>query len=316
MPEEPNSPDNATPADAASAFTDADWTDDNWTDDSSYETLEDPAVSPQTETSSTVDEWDSASLEWEDELTDPPEAVPQATTTQEALVWIQPTWRRLQRLWGRLIAGVRSRIPAAANLSDAGLSAILIGILVVLLIIFSGVRQPAVARNPAAPSPATALDQPSPVADLPAPLDSEAPPESVPSPTAPAPSAATSAAEPVVPIASDRIAQIQAQLTDSSILNAQRVIDSVEADLVNNRLTLVLNGDWYRLSEYDQTQLAQALMAQSKELSFADLQFQTAAGDLVARSPVVGHNMVILQHERPPAVPMPERPRYRITIDR
>jgi len=312
MPEDPNSPDNATPSEAAAEFTDADWTDDSWTDDSSYETLEGPETSPQTDSTDT-DEWDSASVEWEDELTDPPEPMPQATTTQEALAWIQPTWRRFQRLWGRLIAGVKSRIPAAASLSDAAISAILIGILAVLLIILNSVRQPTVASPQPVPLPATDLDQSAPVVDLP--LQPEADDQTAPElpQTAPTPAPGE---KPVEPIASDRIAQIQAQLTDSSILNAQRVVDSVEADLVNNRLTLVLNGDWYRLSEYDQTQLAQALMAQSEDLAFQDLQFQTTAGDLIARSPVVGHNMVILQRERPPEVPVPERPRYRITIDR
>ena len=114
----------------------------------------------------------------------------------------------------------------------------------------------------------------------------------------------------------DRIAKIQSQLTDSSILNAQRVVDSVQADFTRNQLTLIFNSDWYRLSDYDQTQLTQALMQQSQTLEFADIQCLTPEGDVLARSPVVGNSMVILQRERPPEVPEPERPRFRIMVDR
>jgi hypothetical protein len=119
-----------------------------------------------------------------------------------------------------------------------------------------------------------------------------------------------------VVVDSDRIAKIQSQLTDSSILNAQRVVDSVQADFQRNQLTLIFNGDWYRLSDYDQTQLTQALMQQSQDLEFEEIQCLTPDGELLARSPVVGSNMVILQRERPPEVPEPERPRFRIMVDR
>jgi hypothetical protein len=36
---------------------------------------------------------------------------------------------------------------------------------------------------------------------------------------------------------------------------------------------------------------------------------------LLARSPVVGDTMVILQRQPLPEVPQPERPRYRLLID-
>lgn len=311
MPEEPNLPDKPLSSDAASAFTDADWTEE-WTDDSAYESLEGVQEDEVGTTASSLDEWDEAAIAWEDDVNDPPETTPQPTTTQEALTWIQPVWRRWLRLWQRLITGVRNRIPAAAQLSNAALSAILVGILVVLLVLLNSVRQPSAARSKAA------VETPSPTGQDPSAAAPPAAPERAaqnpasPLTAVPAPVEAPAPA----PLVSDRIAKIQAQMTDNSILNAQRVIDSVQADLVNNRLTLVFNGDWYRLSDYDQTQLAQALMAQSQALSFADLQLQTSEGAVIGRSPVIGDHMVILQRERPPQVPVPERPRFRLMVDR
>lgn len=310
MPEAPNSSDNPTPPDESADFIDAEWT-----DDSSYQTLDESLKGEAQASFRSTDEWDEATLEWDDELTEPPEPTPQPTTTQEALSWIQPTWRRLKRLWQRLIAGVRRRIPAAAQLSDEVLSAILIGVLVILLSLLNGVRQPSAASPPpvTAPSSVEAPEE-NPSADAPTDaIDADSAGAAVAPPAAaPAPQGEPLAA----PAAGDRIADIQAQMTNNSILNAQRVIDSVQADFVNNRLTLSFNGDWYRLSKYDQTQLAQALMEQSQSLSFTDLQFLNAAGDLLARSPVIGDEMIILQREQPPEVPVPERPKYRIMIDR
>ncbi|NEQ42702.1 MAG: hypothetical protein F6K00_03710 [Leptolyngbya sp. SIOISBB] len=284
-----------------------------WTDDSSYQTLEGSTASDTTPAFA-KDEWDEATQEWDDELAELPEPEPQPTTTQEALSWIQPAWQKFRRVWQRLIAGVRNRIPAAAKLSDSALSGILIGILVLLLILLNSVRQPSVASSsPPTEPPNTDLPTASPAESVPnlAPtIDETTEPVLQPLPQSP----------PDVPVLepedSDRIAQIQAQMTDSAILNAQRVIDSVQADFTQNHLTLVFNGDWYRLSDYDQTQLAQALMQQSQGLAFTDLEFVTPAGELLARSPVIGNDMVILQREQPPEVPEPERPRYRLMIDR
>ncbi|MGF1461370.1 MAG: hypothetical protein ACFBSG_20380 [Leptolyngbyaceae cyanobacterium] len=303
MPEEPIPPEESMSSEPSSAPTEPEWTDDN-----SYQTLDnsadaDASVGQDTD-SRPSDEWGAASLAWEEELSEPPETPPQPTTTREALAWIQPAWQRFQRFWLRLLVGVRNRIPAAAKLSNSVLSAILIGVLVLLLIVINSLRQPASAS----------LDEP---------RSTTAPAQNVPAATSPAeplpvvePAPASDVEPASEPPTSDRIAQIQVQLTDSEILNAQRVIDSVQADFNRNAVTLNLNGDWYRLSNYDRRQLANALRQRSEKLDFSSLQMQDTEGRLVARSPVVGDAMVILLNEPPPEVPLPERPRYRILVDR
>lgn len=290
MPEEPRPPvDPAQPDEGA-----------EWTDESGFEELESEPEASVDEASvdeMPADEWGRASLDWEDDIVEPSEDLPDAATTQEALAWLKPTWQRLQAIWGRLIAGLKNRIPAAANLSDTAISTILIGVLGGLLVLLNSVRQPSMAeeRSPISATP--------------------------PAPTAAAPTEPTSTTpEPLSPteeiVDVERIAQIQAQLTDSSIHHASRLIDSVQADFTENRLILTCNDDWFRLSAYDQDLLANQLMNQSVDLSFDELELQTTDGQLIARNPVIGDAMIIFLRTKPPAVEPPERPRFRITIDR
>ena len=291
----------------------ADLADMEWTDESGFEDSVPAVKPPPLEAEVATNVWDADTPDWLEDPTDPPlEAV--APTTQDALAWLKPFWRRSRTAWQRLLRGIRGRIPAAANLSDGILSGILIGVLVLLLTLINGLQQPTVAAPPLAPEP---LAQP----DLTAPPEVEVP-ESLPSvPILPevdsvASEDSVSSDIAATVIQSDRIADLQAQLTDSTILNAKRVIDSVQADFTANRLTLIFNGDWYRLSDYDQIQLAQQLMTQSVDLAFETLEFQTATGDLIARTPVIGDEMVIFLRSAPPVVEPPPRPRYRLTVDR
>ena len=284
----------------------ADVADAEWTDESGFHDSVPVPEPPPLEAQVATDVWDAGTSDWLEDSTDLPleTAVP---TTQEALAWLKPLGRRSRIAWQRLLRGIRSRIPAAANLSDGILSGLLVGILVLLLTLINGVRQP----TGAAPSP---ISEPVSSPELPAIPAVEVPASRPATPTLPdtANSPLDSAA---AALQSDRIANLQAQLTDSTILNAKRVIDSVQADFTTNRLTLMVNGDWYRLSDYDQTQLAQQLMMQSADLAFERLELQTATGELIARTPVIGDEMVIFLRSAPPVVEPPPRPRYRLTVD-
>lgn len=295
MSEEPTSASSPSSSDA------------EWTDESGYLESETPSV-PDTTEATDNDEWPTDdSLNWEEEYSVASPPPPEATTAKEALAWLRPLGRRLAASWRRLVAGIRTKIPAAASLSDTAISGILIGILVVILLVLYSVRQPSVATEPAT---GVTLSEPSDAETMPV--------TSSPTDTPTAPTNSLEAAPPPMTdrVNSDRIAQIQTQLTDSNIPHANRVIDSVRADLTNNRLTLVFNGDWFRLSDYEQVELANQLQQQSTELSFEDLQFLTTEEDLIARSPVIGNGMVILLREKPTEVEPPPRPRYRITVDR
>jgi hypothetical protein len=307
--DEPERPDDSHHEEAAAISASADSPErtdaPEWTDDSGFEELAAPSLSAEDGSEPSHDDWEAAHLDWDDDYPEAADEPPAPTTTDEALAWLKPLLRQARSVWQRIIAGLRKRIPAAADLSDPIISAILIGILGVLLVLLNSVRQPssAIAPAPPAPSPGAASE-----------ADTPSPPMAVPPAETTLP--VTDTVETADAIDIERISQIQAQLTDSSIYNANRVIDSVQADFTHNRLTLICNEDWFRLSAYDQTQLANQLLSQSTGLSFQDLQLQTPEGQLIARNPIIGDAMIIYLREKPPVVAVPERPRYRITIDR
>ncbi|MDB9527219.1 hypothetical protein PN498_14560 [Oscillatoria sp. CS-180] len=292
MPEEP-----VSPTDSAQS------SEPEWTDDSDFELPETTLSEESTVEELPEDEWEAASLDWEEDYVDTATPQPTPTTTKEALAWVLPTWQRFRSSWQRIIAGLRRRIPAAANLSDRVISGILIGILGVLLVLLNSVRQPSVASD------ATPAAQPTETSPAPQPVPVVREPVSTVVPSEEESKDADS-------LAGDRIFEVQTQLTEPSIPNASRVIDSVQADFATNRLTLVLNGDWFRLSDYEQITLANQLLAQSKGLAFDAVEFRSPEGALIARNPVIGKDVVILLREKPPEIALPEKPRYRIMVDR
>ena len=320
MPEDPTPPAELAPQPA-----------EDWTDDIDSSSLEDDVLPPTVQETSS-DRRARDVLDWEDELSAPPEPQPEATSTQEALAWLLPAWQRGLTFWRRLLRGVRSRIPAAANLSDPVLSGILLGGLVLLLVLVNGGRQPAAAADepaadvPAAVAVADELAAEDPAADEPAAnvpaiaLVAEAEPTIEPTiapdePT-PTPTPEPATAPELDPAERDRMAAIQTQLTSGSLSNGNGLVESVQADFKHNQLTVNLTNGWYRLPVYEQEELANTFRQRSSEMSFDDVELRSPDGDLLSRSPVVGDTMIILQYEKPPVVQPPPRPRYRITVDR
>jgi len=286
MPDEPTPLNDSTPS-----------PDDEWTDD--------VPLSPEDETpvvassDPAADDWDDDPAEWEDMTPDRP-PVNQTTSTREALAWLIPLWRRGVTFWQRLLAGIKTRIPAAASLSNGLLSGLLIGVLVLLIVVINGVRHPA---QSAESSPAIA-DEPTPV------TSPDAAPPASPAADEPAPTTPDAAAT------RDRIDQLQSKLLIDELADDKGLVESVQADFVHNQLTVVLNSNWYRLSEQAQNDLVAKLFNRSSQLDFANLALRSPAGDLLARSPVVGDTMVIFQREPLPEVEPPPKPRYRLMIDR
>ncbi len=305
MPEDPSYPTNSH-SPQPDEWSDEDWSDEVVATDEAMRALQDALAAEEHEHEAWEDE---SLLEWEEE----PEAIlddPSAPTTAEAIAWLQPAGRTLKSLWSRLLRGIRQQIPAVAKLSDGVLSGILIMGLVLILTLLGGVGRPGQAQvSGAEPSPVSRQMQ--------AFIRDDVNASATISPSLAVPTGATgSESLGRDEFSSDRIASLQAQLMDASLPLARGVIQSVQVDFVENRLVAILSEDWYRLSKYDQAELANQLWARSRTLSFDDLVLQTEAGDVLARKPIVGNSMVILQHEPPPAVPIPPRPRFRITVDR
>ena len=214
-------------------------------------------------------------------------------------------------LWQSIVRLVRSLLPTSANqkLSDpilnAGLAAILIVAVGLTFNSFSAKPPEKVAKAPLAAaqqSPPTfddfvapgtakspeaiANSQPTPanfksnLPDLVAP-EKPQPVEIIPPP-------------PLTPEQS-LIAAIQNQVADITNRLGGGLVKSVQADFSIGLLTVKIAEDWYKLSEVEQNQLASQMWKEANSLDFSKLQIANLEGKLIARSPVVGSEMIILE---------------------
>ncbi|MEG3840827.1 hypothetical protein [Microcoleus sp. herbarium14] len=91
------------------------------------------------------------------------------------------------------------------------------------------------------------------------------------------------------------IAAIQNQVAEITDRLGGGLVKSVEADFSIGLLSVKIAEDWYKLSEVEQNQLASKMWKEANSLDFSKLQIANLSGKLIARSPVVGSEMIILE---------------------
>lgn len=222
------------------------------------------------------------------------EATPQANTTPSFLDKSQ-TW------WGAALEKIRSLLPenVSSNLSNTALTGIIAGVAVILFWITSALlpgkpQPPEVASVP--------VSEPIPAPTITAPAELTTPPELA-APAAPEPIEVTPSPEPsptpVVELTPEQnlIASIENRVAEISDRYADGLIQSIQANFQGSRLTVKVGDDWYNLKQSQQNKLATRMLERSKELDFSHLEITDPEGTLLARSPVVGTDMVILKRQ-------------------
>jgi hypothetical protein len=91
------------------------------------------------------------------------------------------------------------------------------------------------------------------------------------------------------------VAAIQNQVAEITQQYGSGLIQSVEANFLQSRLIVKVSNEWYELPESEQDALADEILSRSGQLDFRKLEMTDLDGELLARSPVVGPNMVILK---------------------
>jgi hypothetical protein len=94
------------------------------------------------------------------------------------------------------------------------------------------------------------------------------------------------------------IAALQQQLTDLVDRYADELILSIEANLSRNLLLIKVSDDWYQLDRVRQNKWVNDMFSRSQEFDFKKLQIKDINNTLIARSPVVGNEMVIFKREK------------------
>ena len=75
-------------------------------------------------------------------------------------------------------------------------------------------------------------------------------------------------------------------------------VEAIEVNLPQNRLVVEITDDWYSLDESRQDKLANQMLERSRQLDFNKLELKDSTGTLVARSPVIGDRIIILESNK------------------
>ena len=195
-------------------------------------------------------------------------------------------------VWRKGMRWMRSQLPPnwQRRLSDEVMTAIFLGLLVLLLALWNPLGG-AKTSTPVAEKPV-----PSPIEDTQAELpDLTRPADETPE------LAPVSSFSPQTETSPEQslIADIQDRVSNISRSYGAGLIQSVEANLPENRLIVNLGENWYGLLDEQQDEISQGIFEQVQQLDFKTLQLRDPNGVVVARNPVVGDHMVILHRSRP-----------------
>ncbi|WP_404789091.1 hypothetical protein [Altericista sp. CCNU0014] len=258
--------------------------------------------------------------------------VPSSTKmkVQEQKVKLQPTLDKLKPLWEKVavpfwqklvvptwnkgLAFLRQRLPENLQaLTDRFLTVAIVTAAIAIYWFFSSLTsgKPAAAKQPPVPTkPVLTRPAPQPVAQRPTIKPTIKPtirPTSAPSaiepaPVAPSPRPVAPAAQPIVteapriaPVPTLDLAEIQTQLESAVTGMGEGLIASIKTADADRTLKVSLGTAWDGLSRTDREKVAQKLWERSQKTPFKRFELLDDANTLVARSPVVGSNVIFLQ---------------------
>ncbi|MBW4632620.1 MAG: hypothetical protein KME30_12210 [Iphinoe sp. HA4291-MV1] len=220
-------------------------------------------------------------------------------------------FQKLQLGWSAALGKIRSLLPEnlSTKLSDTALTGIIAGIAVILVwttsTIFGGkptevaTVPPEIQTPPATiTTPPAAEETPPPVEEItpsspteeilpPTVAEETPPPESEPEPT-PTPTLLLTPEQTL-------IAAIENQVAEVSDRFASGLIQSIKANFRTSSIAVTITDEWYNLKQSQQDQLLAQMLQRSKALDFIHLDIVDSQGRLVARSPVVGTEMIVFQ---------------------
>ncbi|MBV8883094.1 MAG: hypothetical protein JO235_03715 [Chroococcidiopsidaceae cyanobacterium CP_BM_RX_35] len=211
-------------------------------------------------------------------------------------------WNKLQLGWSGALAKIRSLLPQnlSAKLSDTGLTAIIAAIATIAVwttsTLLPGKPTEVAIVPPETPVPTTEFTPPPELTSPAEPQPIEVLPPPVPTPS------------PTLELTPEQslIASIQNQVAEITDQDANGLIQSIQANFRGSSLVIKVGDDWYSLKQSQQDKLAARMLERAKELDFSHLEVTDPQGILLARSPVVGNNMVILKRQTLDDEPLPK----------
>lgn len=90
------------------------------------------------------------------------------------------------------------------------------------------------------------------------------------------------------------IAAIKQEITAIKNQYVEGLVISIEPNFMASRLIVKVSNNWYELEQSNQGSIADDIFREAQKLDFKKLEIIDIQGKIVARSPVVGNNMIIL----------------------
>ncbi len=94
------------------------------------------------------------------------------------------------------------------------------------------------------------------------------------------------------------IETIKTQLSDITSQYPDDIIQAIQVDVARDRLIVRLNPVWYLIGDEQQNRVTDRMWLQAKTNYFTKLELQDIQARSIARSPVVGQHMIILQRRQ------------------
>ncbi|MCU0537539.1 MAG: hypothetical protein MUD14_26940 [Hydrococcus sp. Prado102] len=232
---------------------------------------------PETETSSIVSSVASVAKEITEEL--PPQT---------------KSW------WESIFDKIRAVLPAPLQdkLSNGAIAGILGGILATILLtsVWLLPQEPSteIVELPSENAPLTSPEATPTIPEIPEVI--ETPPE-LKAPGRPEPVEVIPPPEPELTPEQSLIASIQDRVAALTSQYPEGLVLSVQANFLGSRLIVTVGDEWYKLNPNRQDKLANSILQRSQQLDFRKLEIVNSQGTLLARNPVVGDKMVIIQRE-------------------
>jgi hypothetical protein len=199
-----------------------------------------------------------------------------------------PSFNTLQTWWDGILIKIRSFLPKTWNekLSDWGLTSIITGMIVLLLStsVLLVPQQQSTEIPEIAPPEVPIIETP--VIDIPPQL--EAPKQPQPIETIEPPKRELTPEQSLITAIKNQVAEI-------TNIYSEGLIDSIEVNFLASRLSVKVSDNWYSFSESRQNKLADEMLSRSQQLDFKKLEIMDSQGELIARNPVIGTEMIILK---------------------
>lgn len=122
-------------------------------------------------------------------------------------------------------------------------------------------------------------------------------PDQLESPSTPEPVEVVTIPPPVIPTPEQSlIAAIQAQMQSLTEADSANIIQTIEPNFVQSRLTVTVTQDWQQLSDSRRLRLANDILYRSRRLDFSRVDIVDSQQKILARSPVIGEDMIIYDY--------------------